>query len=434
MASSFSNQQHPTVETIRALLPEITASAAQRDASRQLPYEYIQQLVQAGIGQLTIPKHLGGTGLSWRETASLLIDLAAADSAIPQALRSHFTFIEDALDSLAYPEDTARHAQGQHVIGRVLTGQISGNAWTEPGDGGTATIATPTDYRGVQGYRISGTKAYTTGSIFGQFADLTAKHAETGQALSVLVPLSISDPEEGQVTVSDDWQGFGQRVSGSGTAVFTDVFVAEDQVKPFNERIGFQTGLYQLFLLIVLAGIARGASNQAAQLVAKRTRNYSHATEALVRNDPQNLAVIGEVSSLAFVAATAVEEAAGLLDSYLAQRTQAYAQALAPDQLSHGSQRELEKALFAFEKATAQTQVVLSQAVPQAATRIFDALGASATHESLGLDRHWRNARTVASHNPWIYKARQVGDHEVNGSVYNVNWEIGINHGKGSLP
>ena len=27
------------------------------------------------------------------------------------------------------------------------------------------------------------------------------------------------------------------------------------------------------------------------------------------------------------------------------------------------------------------------------------------------LDRHWRNARTAANHNPWVFKARIVGDY-----------------------
>jgi len=31
-------------------------------------------------------------------------------------------------------------------------------------------------------------------------------------------------------------------------------------------------------------------------------------------------------------------------------------------------------------------------------------------------DRHWRNVRTIASHNPFVYKATKVGDFIVNGT------------------
>ncbi len=49
-----------------------------------------------------------------------------------------------------------------------------------------------------------------------------------------------------------------------------------------------------------------------------------------------------------------------------------------------------------------------------AATHVFGALGASATSQETALDRHWRNARTLASHNPVAYKARILGDYLVN--------------------
>ncbi len=44
---------------------------------------------------------------------------------------------------------------------------------------------------------------------------------------------------------------------------------------------------------------------------------------------------------------------------------------------------------------------------------------------SLGLDRHWRNARTLSSHNPRIFKDRVVGDYAVNGTEPPFQWKIG---------
>ena len=43
------------------------------------------------------------------------------------------------------------------------------------------------------------------------------------------------------------------------------------------------------------------------------------------------------------------------------------------------------------------------------------------------LDRHWRNARTLASHNPVIYRDRIVGDYVLNRTsprlAYPRGWE-----------
>ncbi|WP_223252356.1 hypothetical protein [Paracoccus mutanolyticus] len=61
----------------------------------------------------------------------------------------------------------------------------------------------------------------------------------------------------------------------------------------------------------------------------------------------------------------------------------------------------------------------------RAVTDVFDALSASSTDQGLALDRHWRNARTAASHNPAIYKQRILGDHAVNGTEPVYVWQIG---------
>ena len=50
---------------------------------------------------------------------------------------------------------------------------------------------------------------------------------------------------------------------------------------------------------------------------------------------------------------------------------------------------------------------------------------AQAVSTTKNLDRHWRNARVCATHNPWVYKARIVGDYAVNGTPPNRIWAIG---------
>ena len=52
----------------------------------------------------------------------------------------------------------------------------------------------------------------------------------------------------------------------------------------------------------------------------------------------------------------------------------------------------------------------------RSATALFDVGGASAAVRDKNLDRHWRNARTLASHNPASYKARAIGALELHGT------------------
>jgi alkylation response protein AidB-like acyl-CoA dehydrogenase len=74
---------------------------------------------------------------------------------------------------------------------------------------------------------------------------------------------------------------------------------------------------------------------------------------------------------------------------------------------------------------------VLSDAVPAAASHLFDALGASGVSVESALDRHWRNARTVASHNPQVFKRRIVGEWVLNGTPPPTAWAIGVAPGTG---
>lgn len=60
-----------------------------------------------------------------------------------------------------------------------------------------------------------------------------------------------------------------------------------------------------------------------------------------------------------------------------------------------------------------------------AATRLFEVGGASATLRTRGLGRHGRNARVLASHNPLIYRARLLGDRAVNGTPLERHYRLG---------
>ena len=62
-----------------------------------------------------------------------------------------------------------------------------------------------------------------------------------------------------------------------------------------------------------------------------------------------------------------------------------------------------------------QSVTVISKLILEATTVLFDALGASAAKRATALDRHWRNARTITSHNPRIYHDRVVGEFAVSG-------------------
>ena len=82
--------------TFRPVFAEIAAETVLREESRRLPFAEIDRLRRLGFGALRLPRAEGGAGLSLPQLFEVLAELAAADANLPQALRNHFAFVEQA--------------------------------------------------------------------------------------------------------------------------------------------------------------------------------------------------------------------------------------------------------------------------------------------------------------------------------------------------
>ncbi len=385
-----------------ALFDEIAAGALQRELDDRLPIEQVAALKQTGFGALRVPAAYGGWGASWTDVTQLWIDLAAADANLPQALRGHFALVEDRVW-----QDGSGLSQ-RSWFERFAAGEIAGNAWSEVGSTAIDTQRTVLTDDGAGVLRLDGAKYYTTGTIYAEWADVYARRVRPGHADDFVIVLV--DTRAPGVTVTDDWGGFGQKGTGSGTTLFDGVRIDPAHVLPFEDRFPYQTALYQLNLLATLVGIGRRALTDTVTAVRERERNYSHANAARVRDDAQVLATVGTIASSVYAAEAA---------------TLRVASALQEASETVGDPTAAQRAAEAAELESSAAQVVVTQLVLDSATDLFDTLGASATAVGSGLDRHWRNARTVSSHNPRNLKARVVGGSLVNGTPPPYAWAIG---------
>lgn len=384
----------------RPIFERIAEGALAREKNRTLPYEPIQWLKQAGFGAVRVPVAFGGDGVSQKQLFQLLIELAQADSNVVQALRGHFAFVEDRLN--------AQKTEAQTLwFERFVRGEIVGNAWTEIGKVEIGDVATRVKVTQDGKLRINGQKYYSTGTIFADWIDLFALDETTNQH----VIAAVSTQAEG-IDIVDDWDGFGQKTTGSGTLTLNNVEIARDHILVFENRFKYQTAFYQVVHLATLAGIAHSAVETFKQEVRQRTRIYSHGNASLVREDAQILQVIGKASAEAYAAQSIALTTAEALDAAYLQHFQ------------NDEQAELE-ANERAELVSAQGQVVIAELVLNLSTELFNALGASASSTDKQLDRFWRNARVVASHNPLVYKQKVIGDWEVNQAPLPYVWQIG---------
>ncbi|WOF22794.1 acyl-CoA dehydrogenase family protein [Microbacterium betulae] len=393
------------VRRIRPVVEQIAEGAAERERERRLPVAEVDLLRDAGLTLARVPASEGGWGLGWRPLARVLIAVAAADANLPQILRGHLALVEQTIT-------TADAAFRDRWLQRLRAGAVVGNAWSEPAGKSLARSGTEIVAGADGGLRVTGRKFYTTGSIFGTWTDALASRAEDDAEVAALIPLD----QEG-VTVLDDWDGFGQRLTGTGTILFEEATVDAEDVLPVAERFGYQTAQFQLVLLTVLAGIAQDAVADAAARVRTRTRVYSHGLAGRAQDDAQIQALIGELAAEAFAVEATVLAVADAVES-------AYA-ALVAARDGAASAEDARTAAGLAEIRAAQAQSVVTAQVQRIASRLFDALGASATARDGGLDRHWRNARTVSSHNPVLYKNRWVGEWVLSDVLPDPLWSVG---------
>lgn len=397
---SLGSNYEQVAAKFRPLFQRIEAGTLEREKNRILPHEQIQWLKEAGFGAVRVPKAFGGGGVSQKQLFQLLIELAKADSNVVQALRGHFAFVEDRLN--------AHKTEDQTVwFQRFVKGDLVGNAWTEIGKVEIGDVGTRVTENKQGQLVVNGQKYYATGTIFADWIDLFALDETTNQHV-----IAVVSTQANGIQISDDWDGFGQRTTGSGTLIIQNVAINRDHILPFENRFKYQTAFYQVVHLATLAGIALSAVDIFTQEVRKRTRIYSHGNAQLVREDAQILQVIGKASAQAYAAET------------IALRT---AEALDASYFNHfeGDENADLRANDRAELESSQGQVVISELVLKLTTELFNALGASASTTEKQLDRFWRNARVVSSHNPLIYKEKVIGDWEVNQAPLPYVWQIG---------
>jgi alkylation response protein AidB-like acyl-CoA dehydrogenase len=379
----------------RALLERLRPGARDREAHRRLLFDEVRELQALGFGALRLPREHGGAGATLEELFGLLVDLAAADSNLGHLVRGHVAFVES-LRLTGLRGGQALDPSQERWVERLRRGDLVGNAQSERrelGDLGTRIE------RGEDGrWRVSGAKYYTTGSIYADWIHLAALDGD--ERVGVTVDASLPG-----VRSADDWDGFGQPLTGSGTTTFDAVPVDPDDItrhEPDDETWPYLGAVFQLVLLATVAGIAQAALDDTVEYVRGRRRTFGHPGEHAPRQDPLVQAVVGRLSAAAHAARAVVLHNARALDVLL--------DAVHGGRAAQGAARSAQLDVF-------RAQQVVLPLVLEATSELFEVGGASATSTARGLDRHWRNARTVASHNPAVQRAAALGQFELDGTL-----------------
>jgi alkylation response protein AidB-like acyl-CoA dehydrogenase len=381
-----------SVEERLARLPEVVADlrradpAAERD--RVLQYDGVGAIRRTGVLGLRVPTEFGGPGGKVRDVLSAVIQIGRGSSNVAQALRSHFGFAERLLSNRATPQER------EIWFSRVYPGLIVGNAITDAAGRAPSSADTKVLPDTAGALRLNGYKFYSTGTLFADVIAVSAIDAD-GRDVQAIIPA-----DRAGVELFDDWDGFGQRTTASGGTRFTDVEVFPDEVITVSDgdTLGHATAFLQLYLAAVAVGIAYAVFDDAVEYVRTKARPAAHSVADSAATDPFVLQAVGDISAAASSSEAIVLAAADVID-----------------RLVDGGRVHDPDALADVAITVAKAQLLAERLTISAAERLFDTGGASATARAANLDRHWRNARTLAGHNPLAYKAYAAGNYAVNG-------------------
>ena len=375
------------LQAAHALAAVAREHAAKRDQQRKLPWSQLEAFTQSGLGSISIPREVGGPQVSYVTLAEVFAIISAADPALGQIPQNQ-------VGILNLIQSTATHAQKEQLFSSVLQGWRIGNAGPERGSKNTLDLKARITTDGDE-VIINGQKFYSTGALFAHWIAVKALN-EDGKQVIAFVRRGTPG-----LRVVDDWSGFGQRTTASGTVLLNDVRVDADLVVDnwrINESPNIQGAVSQLIQAAIDLGIAREAIADTISFVRERSRPWIDAKVERNSDDPYVIADIGKLSIELHAAHALLRKAGRVLDEVSAKPIDAQAAARASIAVAEAKVLSTELSLLASEK-------------------LFELAGSRASLAEFNLDRHWRNARVHTLHDPVRWKYHAIGAYRLNGTL-----------------
>ncbi len=243
-------------------------------------------------------------------------------------------------------------------------------------------------------YFLNGEKFYSTGTSFADWIAIRALHPDGYTVLAIVDRHAVG------VEVINDWNGFGQRTTASGTVKLRNVVV--DPALFFNERIIADTpnvrGAYsQLLQVAIDVGIAEAAFDDTLTSIRK-ARPIIDAGVEKASEEHYTLQEVGKLNILLDAAILLLDEAAEFLDEL--------------DQLTEISTEQAARASI----LVAEAKIYANDAALHISEKLLEFGGSRASLSQHNLDQHWRNARVHTLHDPVRWKFHVIGDYYLNGT------------------
>ncbi|MDF3298847.1 acyl-CoA dehydrogenase family protein [Streptomyces tropicalis] len=376
---------------------DLAVDAPERDRAGKPPYDEVARLREAGLPSVLAPPGADGAGTDCEAACAVVRRIAAADGSMGELLGRHYALSWSARFFGTPEQATAIEARAVRDgwLWAGGTGVPPQPPVGRPGGGRPSLVLGPA----AEGHLLTGRRTLAAAVAVADRFVLDAVCATTGESLVVLV-----DPGHPGVTRDLLPDRLGQRLAAAGTVHFDDVPVGpgdvlgpvphdEDGAAPFAAAAPLTL---RLVLAHVVLGIAEGALAEARDLsrAAVHTRHAdggAHGFAPVPGTDADLLLGFGELALAAHGAAAVADRA-----------TAAMARTLrAGHDLDAERCADTAALVAAAEAATVRAALLIGERVLELA-------------DGDGLDRFWRNVRTLSGRGSTGPTLRAIGDHFLN--------------------
>jgi SfnB family sulfur acquisition oxidoreductase len=372
------------IAVARELAPQMAKEAIARDQQRILPRAELDLFSGSGLWGMTVPRGYGGAEVSFATVAEVIAMISEADPSIGQIPQNHLGVVE-ALRFTGNEEQRTRFYAG------VLEGRRFGNAFSEAGSKNAGVFDTKLVADG-DAFRVTGEKFYSTGALFADIIPIAAT-GEDGK-----VYLAFADPQASGLKITDNWSGFGQRTTASGSVSLDNVLIEARNVVPAYlgyDQPSANGPVSQIIQAAVDLGIARAAIADTVRFVRTQSRPWIDSGQDHAWEDPYTIAAVGDLFLRLHAAEAILEQAGYAVDRAIAEAN--------------------EQTVGEASLKVAEAKVLTTEIAILAGNKLHELAGTRSTLAQHGLDRHWRNARTHTLHDPVRWKYALIGNHALNG-------------------
>lgn len=364
------------VQRARDLAPRIRERAPEVAILRKPHDDSIQELIDAGIVQMLVPKRWGGSEASlsaMREVVQIITEACPSTGWIAAFYIVHNIYVAK------FPEQAQQELWGEK--GYVLL----------PAAAAPDMKATKVD----GGWEISGRALWASGIMHADWAMISGM--ADGEMRSFLV--SVEDVE-----IQDNWHFTGMSGTGSNDYIVKNLFVPDHRSTAMGPIYGgttegsahYANPLYSapFFVLVyctfapVVTGVLKGVLGAYETTVERRIRNFS----GVVVKEQQHAQV--KLGEFKIITRAAEELAQSLLKN--------------AEEILNGRPFSVEERLKAKGQAA-----FLTKFCRDSGNEIMAAVGASSYHNDQDIQRMWRDLNTICSHAfcDWDATRELVGKH-----------------------